>query len=95
MENTIYSAKKFIESTNQDILELAQRGKFVEIQKMFVAYANSVRPEVVVPSEKEMNEAYIRCLPNGYWGNGWKAYENTFKSLNPTMTFTELNHNEK
>ncbi len=90
MENTTYSAKKFIESTNQDILELAQRGKFVEIQKMFVEYAASVRTEVVVPKKIEIDydePVYYRKKAENH-----NMLIDKIKSLNPSLTFTELNH---
>lgn len=50
------------------------------------ATINSVRPEVVVPSEEWIN---------GFKEEGRVASNMTIsklKSLNPTMTFTELNH---
>ena len=61
-----------------------------KIAASFVAYANSVRPEVVVPSER--------------WISGFDRYYSRpsvmdtieeIKRLNPTLTFTELNHTEK
>ena len=44
---------------------------------------NSVRPEVVVPSEKDSWFAY---------GKAWNDCIESIKSLNPTISFTELNH---
>ena len=54
-----------------------------QVSGLLVAYAKSVRPEVVVPSEKDSWFAY---------GKAWNDCIESIKSLNPTMTFTELNH---
>lgn len=54
-----------------------------KIAASFVAYANSVRPDVVVPSEKKDRNDYEA---------GWNRCLDVIKDLNPTMTFTELNH---
>ena len=57
-----------------------------KIAASFVAYANSVRQRVVVPSEEWIN---------GFKEEGRVASNMTIsklKSLNPTLTFTELNH---
>ena len=47
------------------------------------ATINSVRPEVVVPSEKKDRNDYEA---------GWNRCLDVIKDLNPTLTFTELNH---
>ena len=64
-----------------------------KIAASFVAYANSVRPEVVVPSEKEEGE-WHQSYNDGKKA-GWNECLSEIKSLNPTLTFTELNHTEK
>jgi dTDP-4-dehydrorhamnose reductase len=83
MENTLENAKACMLKTNrsnQDITNI----------EMMVAYAASVRPDVVVPSEKIHNE-YID--DNSEWAekNGWNACLSELRRLNQTLTFTE-NH---
>ena len=65
-------------------------------------YAASFRPEVVVPSEewivsKIKKGAFYSFEPTYNQGLkiGWNEHKEQLKSLNPTLTFTELNHTEK
>ena len=55
------------------------------------ATINSVRPEVVVPSEKIYND-YIDDFLECAVKNGFNECLSELRRLNPTMTFTELNH---
>ena len=87
MENTIESAKAFLKQ-NEVYSEyhvvcdkLPEESK--QVSGLLVAYAKSVRPEVVVPSEKKDRNDYEA---------GWNRCLDVIKDLNPTMTFTELNH---
>ena len=77
-----------------------------KIAASFVAYANSVRQRVVVPSEEEIiarfptdgpvssgiGDDYTESDLNGYGVNGINWILSELRRLNPTMTFTELNH---
>ena len=83
MENTLENAQAFMLKTNrsnQDITNI----------EMMVAYAASLRTEVVVPSEKEyhrfgddVGDMHVKT---------WNQVLSELRRLNPTMTFTELNH---
>ena len=55
----------------------------------------SVRPDVVVPSEKEVKSDLIYHSYLDGKNKGWNECLSELRRLNPTMTFTELNHNEK
>ena len=55
------------------------------------ATIKSVRPEVVVPSEKIYND-YIDDFLECAVKNGFNECLSELRRLNPTMTFTELNH---
>lgn len=81
MENTIENAQDFFEAA----LEKWRDSPSLHFDHARCAfeYAASVRPEVVVPSEKDSWFAY---------GKAWNDCIESIKSLNPTMTFTELNH---
>lgn len=90
MENTIESAKAFLKQ-NEVYSEyhvvcdkLPEESK--QVSGLLVAYAKSVRPEVVVPSEEWING----FKEEGRVASNWTI--DKIKSLNPTMTFTELNH---
>ena len=61
------------------------------IAQIMVDYHNSVRPEVVVPSEKIYND-YIDDFLECAVKNGFNECLSELRRLNPTMTFTELNH---
>ena len=77
MVNTLENAYNFM---------VQDDGKSKSMPELLFAYANSVRTEVVVPSE-----AWI----NGFKEDGRVASTMTIeklKSLNPSLTFTELNH---
>ena len=87
MENTIESAKAFLKQ-NEVYSEyhvvcdkLPEESK--QVSGLLVAYAKSVRPEVVVPSEKKDRNDYEA---------GWNRCLDVIKDLNPTIAFTELNH---
>ena len=93
MENTIQDAEHFV-TFYQDQDGNSFIGNRLFVARMLREYAkqltisnhNSVRPEVVVPSEEWIN---------GFKEEGRVASNMTIsklKSLNPTMTFTELNH---
>ena len=84
MENTIENATAFLD-------ELSDAFPKMRFSQAMVEYAASVRPEVVVPSEKIHNE-YID--DNSEWAekNGWNACLSELRRLNPTIAFTELNH---
>ena len=53
----------------------------------------SVRPEVVVPKKREIN--YDDPIMFQKKDETWNICIDRIKSLNPTLTFTELNHTEK
>ena len=52
----------------------------------------SVRPDVVVPSEKEVKSDLIYHSYLDGKNKGWNECLSELRRLNPTMTFTELNH---
>ena len=52
----------------------------------------SVRPDVVVPSEKEVKSELIYHSYLDGKNKGWNECLSELRRLNPTMTFTELNH---
>ena len=76
MENTIENATAFLD-------ELSDAFPKMRFSQAMVEYAASVRPEVVVPSEKKDRNDYEA---------GWNRCLDVIKDLNPTLTFTELNH---
>ncbi len=86
MENTLENAIAFyLERKSSTLTPFITKS----IAQIMVDYHKSVRPEVVVPSEEWIN---------GFKEEGRVASNMTIsklKSLNPTMTFTELNHTEK
>ena len=98
MENTIQSAKDFL--SKQDLsgkIEHEGVGQYSmtfdvdKLASILVAYHNSVRPEVVVPSEKIYND-YIDDFLECAVKNGFNECLSELRRLNPTLTFTELNH---
>ena len=86
MENTLENAIAFyLERKSSTLTPFITKS----IAQIMVDYHKSVRPEVVVPSEEWIN---------GFKEEGRVASNMTIsklKSLNPTLTFTELNHTEK
>jgi hypothetical protein len=87
MKNTLESAIAFIKSRPHYKAAIADPIIVDQAAKDLFAYAASVRPEVVVPSER--------------WISGFDRYYSRpsvmdtieeINRLNPTMTFTELNH---
>ena len=90
MENTIENAMSFLlnaknasqyEEANDEVTD-----RWSVFTSIMHRYASSVRPEVVVPSEEWIN---------GFKEEGRVASNMTIsklKSINPTLTFTELNH---
>ena len=106
MENTLENAIDFADEFVGSNVQLGYKPT-TKIPEMLVAYAASVRPEVVVPSEEEIGAESNKA--NGYQGhdsipNGKHVAFNygfflgakwAIKRLNTDMTFTELNHNEK
>ena len=94
MENTIQSAKAFLKQ-NEVYSEyrvvcdkLPEESK--QVAELLVAYAESVRPEVVVPKAKII-EPYMNSRSREIIIAQNDVIEHV-KSLNPTLTFTELNH---
>ena len=88
MENTIESAKDFLTKYRDERTHPVSVDYFAE---MMTAYAASVRPEVVVPSEKIYND-YIDDFLECAVKNGFNECLSELRRLNPTLTFTELNH---
>ena len=88
MENTLDNAKAFTQTC-----DLFTEKGISSWYDVMVAYAASVRPEVVVPSEKIYND-YIDDFLECAVKNGFNECLSELRRLNPTMTFTELN-NEK
>ena len=84
MENTIENAQDFFEAA----LEKWRDSPSLHFDHARCAfeYAASVRPEVVVPSEEWING----FKEEGRVASNWTI--DKIKSLNPTLTFTELNH---
>jgi hypothetical protein len=109
MENTIESAKAFLKQ-NEVYSEyhvvcdkLPEESK--QVSGLLVAYAKSVRPEVVVPSDELICEmicgmVFIRGVDLDNYIDEFKndrsgLYDSLLselRRLNPTLTFTELNH---
>lgn len=108
MENTLESAKAFLKQ-NEVYSEyhvvcdkLPEESK--QVSGLLVAYAKSVRPEVVVPSEERMNDlaqAFDELPKTKESKDTWEcaAFKkgsrmtlSELRRLNPTLTFTELNH---
>ena len=56
------------------------------------ATINSVRPDVVVPSEKEVKSDLIYHSYLDGKNKGWNECLSELRRLNPTIAFTELNH---
>ena len=88
MKNTIENAKAFLTKYRDERTHPVSVDYFAE---MMTAYANSVRPEVVVPSEEDKRRIYISMGMNGSFGHVWSACIKEIKRLNQTLTFTE-NH---
>jgi len=86
MENTLENAIAFyLERKSSTLTPFITKS----IAQIMVDYHNSVRPEVVVPSEKDFMNAYNI---NAYYGNVYEFMLSELKHLNPTLAFTELNH---
>jgi len=105
MENTLENAIAFyLERKSSTLTPFITKS----IAQIMVDYHNSVRPEVVVPSEKEIIKKSFHVWPvtqSSYherirvryrenYRNDFNLFMDRLKELNPTMTFTELN-NEK
>ena len=90
MKNTIENAKAFLTKYRDERTHPVSVDYFAE---MMTAYANSVRPEVVVPKKREIN--YDDPIMFQKKDETWNICIDRIKSLNPTLTFTELNHTEK
>ncbi len=90
MENTIENAQDFFEAA----LEKWRDSPSLHFDHARCAfeYAASVRPEVVVPSEKEVKSDLIYHSYLDGKNKGWNECLSELRRLNPTMTFTELNH---
>lgn len=98
MENTIENATAFLD-------ELSDAFPKMRFSQAMVEYAASVRPEVVVPSDELICEmicgmVFIRGVDLDNYIDEFKndrsgLYDSLLselRRLNPTMTFTELNH---
>ena len=86
MKNTIENAKAFITKYRDERTHPVSVDYFAE---MMTAYAASVRPDVVVPSENEApKDADFFDVGYEY---GYNDCIKVFKRLNQTLTFTE-NH---
>ena len=92
LKNELAKAKEEIEKSHMDKiysihdlkseLSAANESLTVMVRKN-AELLESVRPDVVVPSEKDSWFAY---------GKAWNDCIESIKSLNPTISFTELNH---
>ena len=87
MENTIENAIAFyLERRSSTLTPFITKS----IAQIMVDYHNSVRPEVVVPKQKKVI-IYDDDFKQGR-RFGFNDYDDELRRLNPTMTFTELNH---
>jgi len=107
MENTILNAWDFIDRYNARFPNQIERHE--KHAKALMAYAAPFQSEnerlraelealkVVVPRDEEINK-YLNTIQPYARVIAAFAYTQAIeqlKSLNPTLTFTELNHNEK
>ena len=105
MKNTIENAEAFVlEAVNAEDGGKPDAIWIDDVYEMLVKYANSVRPEVVVPSEERMNDlaqAFDELPKTKESKDTWEcaAFKkgsrmtlSELRRLNPTLTFTELNH---
>ena len=83
MENTIENATAFLD-------ELSDAFPKMRFSQAMVEYAASVRPDVVVPKAKII-EPYMNSRSREIIIAQNDVIEHV-KSLNPALTFTELNH---
>ena len=91
MKNTIENAEAFVlEAVNAEDGGKPDAIWIDDVYEMLVKYANSVRPEVVVPKRKKVI-IYDDDFKQGR-RFGFNDYDDELRRLNPTMTFTELNH---
>ena len=108
MKNTLESAIAFIKSRPHYKAAIADPIIVDQAAKDLFAYAASVRPEVVVPSDELICEmicgmVFIRGVDLDNYIDEFKndrsgLYDSLLselRRLNPTLTFTELNHTEK
>ena len=86
MKNTIENAKAFLTKYRDERTHPVSVDYFAE---MMTAYANSVRPEVVVPKRKKVI-IYDDDFKQGR-RFGFNDYDDELRRLNQTLTFTE-NH---
>ena len=96
MENTIQSAKEFSKSFKTSRLALTPSDESGWVECM-VAYASSVRPVVVLPSEEEGGCIALDLVPDleeneqAFFIAGFQTCIRWLNN-NPDLTFTELNH---
>ena len=87
MENTLENAIAFyLERKSSTLTPFITKS----IAQIMVDYHNSVRPEVVVPKRKKVI-IYDDDFKQGR-RFGFNDYDDELRRLNPTLTFTELNH---
>jgi len=81
---SIHDLKSELSAANESLTVLLRKN--AELLK-------SVSPEVVVPKKREIN--YDDPIMFQKKDETWNICIDRIKSLNPTLTFTELNHTEK
>ncbi len=101
LKNELAKAKEEIEKSHMDKiysihdlkseLSAANESLTVMVRKN-AELLESVRPDVVVPSEKEVKSDLIYHSYLDGKNKGWNECLSELRRLNPTMTFTELNH---
>ena len=101
LKNELAKAKEEIEKSHMDKiysihdlkseLSAANESLTVMVRKN-AELLESVRPDVVVPSEKEVKSDLIYHSYLDGKNKGWNECLSELRHLNPTMTFTELNH---
>ncbi len=89
MENTLENAIAFyLERKSSTLTPFITKS----IAQIMVDYHKSVRPDVVVPSEKEVKSDLIYHSYLDGKNKGWNECLSELRRLNPTIAFTELNH---
>ena len=90
MENTIENAKAFLIKYRDERTHPVSVDYFAE---MMVAYAASVSPKLVLPSDEDKQNAYLNMYPEMEESDGfddgfieaWEAYESELRRLNPSL----------
>lgn len=101
LKNELAKAKEEIEKSHMDKiysihdlkseLSAANESLTVMVRKN-AELLESVRPDVVVPSEKEVKSDLIYHSYLDGKNKGWNECLSELRRLNPTIAFTELNH---